>query len=57
MIGWVDEVFGIWYINRDLTPFGRPFTLPEQSFAVLALIPILLYNGRQGPHSKRLRYA
>ena len=57
MIGWVDEVFGIWYISRDLTPFGRPFTLPEQGFAILTLISIFLYNGKQWPHSKKLRYA
>ena len=44
----------IWYINRELTLFCRPFTLPEQGFAVLALISIFLYSGS---HSKRLRYA
>ncbi len=36
---------------------GRTLVVPEQGLAVPALIPIWLYNGRQGPHSKRIRYA
>ena len=29
---------------------------PTQGFAVLSLLPIWLYNGRQGPHSRKLQY-
>ena len=31
--------------------------IPEQGLAVLALIPIWLYNGKQGPHSRAIQYA
>ena len=63
--GWIGEILGLWYINweilgglvYELTLFGRPFALPEQGLAVLALIPIFLYNGKQGPHSKKIQYA
>lgn len=37
--------------------FGHSFSIPQQSLAVLALIPIWLYNGKQGPHSKPIQYA
>ena len=30
---------------------------PEQGLALLALIPIWLYNGRQGAHNKAIQYA
>lgn len=36
-------------------PIG-PLEIPAQSFAVLALIPIWLYNGEKGPRSKALQY-
>ena len=36
---------------------GHVAEIPEQGLAVLALIPIWLYNGRQGPHSKAIQYA
>lgn len=32
------------------------FHIPQQGFALLALIPIWLYHGRQGLHSKKFRY-
>lgn len=35
---------------------GHEFELYEQSLALLALIPIWLYNGRQGHHSKGFQY-
>ena len=40
-----------------MTLLGHTFTFPEQGLAVLALIPIRLYNGRQGPHGKAVQYA
>lgn len=38
-----------------MLPVG-PLELPVQSFAVLALIPIWLYNGEQGPRNRMLQY-
>ena len=37
--------------------FGMEFELCQQGLALLALIPIWLYNGKQGPHSRALQYA
>lgn len=36
--------------------FGREWLLPQQGFALLALIPIWLYRGKQGPYNKTLKY-
>lgn len=52
------------YINLEiiggytypLTLFGGTFDFPQQGLALLALIPIWLYRGKQGPHSKVLQY-
>ena len=40
----------------EVTIFGMTFEIVQQSLAVLALIPIWLYNGRQGHHSKAFRW-
>ena len=40
-----------------VTLLGHTFEISEQGLAVLALIPIWLYNGKQGPHSRALQYA
>lgn len=37
--------------------FGKEFFLPTQSFCVLALIPIWLYNGKRGVKNKLLQYS
>lgn len=37
--------------------FGMEFEICQQGFALLALIPIWLYRGRQGYHSKPFQYA
>ncbi len=58
------QVAAIVYINFELISgrvypislFGLEFDFPEQGFAVLALIPIWLYKGRQGFHSKWFKY-
>lgn len=63
--GRVGELLSMLYINWEmmgglvyLIPmFGRTVELPQQALAVLALIPIWLYNGGQGPHSKGIQYA
>lgn len=47
------EVRGLSY---ELTLFGKEIWFPQQCFAVLALIPIWLYRGKQGPHNKVLQY-
>jgi len=51
------------YINRSLggmvyefNLFGNTVSFPQQCFAVFALIPIWLYNGKQGYHSKWFQY-
>lgn len=59
--GWLPELAGLLYLNgevlagEELTVFG--VTFPEQGLAVLALVPILCYRGRQGPHSRAIQYA
>lgn len=40
----------------DITVFGHPYFVPRQSFAMLALIPIWLYRGKQGPYNRALQY-
>ena len=44
------ELLGGYYYDVQL--FGRSFEVIQQGFALLALIPIWLYRGRQGHHSK-----
>ena len=36
---------------------GREWFVPQQALAMLALIPIWLYNGEQGPYNKTIRRA
>lgn len=36
--------------------FGKALEIPSQGFAVFALIPIWLYNGKKGKSSKALQY-
>lgn len=55
----------LWYINTELLGGfgyeihfgGETFFFLRQSLALLALIPIWLYRGRQGHHSKAFQYA
>ncbi len=51
------------YINRavgglvyEFEWLDKAISFPQQCFAVFALIPIWLYNGRQGYHSKCFQY-
>ncbi len=63
--GWIGELAGMIYINWVMIGglvfivpiLGHTAEIPEQGLAVLALIPIWLYNGKQGPHSKAIQYA
>lgn len=58
------QLICMWYINcQMLGGFGYVFELfgaehfvPQQALALLALIPIWLYRGRQGYHSKMLQW-
>lgn len=47
------EVGGMTY---EFTLFGTDVSFSQQYFAVFALIPIWLYNGKQGYHSKWFQY-
>lgn len=54
------QVLCLWYIHaKMLGGFGwelGAFFLPRQSLALLALVPIWLYRGRQGHHSRPFQY-
>ena len=43
-------------LSYEVALFGRTFWIAQQSLAVLALIPIWLYRGRRGYHSKAFQY-
>lgn len=61
---YIAQFLCLWYINVELLGgfgyeiplFGQTFFFQRQSFALLALIPIWLYRGKQGYHSKALQY-
>lgn len=61
---YVGQFFCLWYINVEmLSGFsyelhigGETYFFVRQGLALLALIPIWLYRGRQGYHSKWLQY-
>lgn len=63
--GWLIQLAGMVYINWymigglvfKISVFGKILDIPEQGLAVLALIPIWLYNGKQGPKNKIIQYA
>ena len=62
---WLGQLIGMIIINGymmagltyPINIFGFSFDFPQQAFAVFALIPIWLYNGKQGPHSKPIQYS
>lgn len=62
--GWILELAGLAWINLELLGgmnyvlalWGRELWVPQQAFALLALIPIWLYNGQRGPGGKRWQY-
>jgi len=64
--GWIHflvQLLFMWYINIEVLAgyeyvvelFGHTFHLVRQGFALLALIPIWLYRGKQGHHSRGFR--
>ena len=64
-LGWLGLLLSMLYVNTeliggmmyDVTLLGHSFQYYQQSYAVLALIPIWLYRGRQGPHSRGIQLA
>ncbi len=65
--GWISrlgQLAGMIYINWEMISglvipvevFGYNFEIPQQGMAVLALIPIWLYRGRQGHYNKVIQY-
>ena len=61
---YVGQALFLWYLNTEVlgglvyefTIGGQVLSFHQQSFALLALIPIWLYRGKQGRHSKAFRY-
>lgn len=61
----VGQLLCLTYINLEMLGgygyefqiLGRTFFLARQGFALLALIPIWLYRGRQGYHTRAFQYA
>ena len=61
---YIGQFLCLWYINTELLGgytyelhlLGETFYFARQEFALLALIPIWLYRGRQGYKSKVLQY-
>lgn len=49
------ELLGGYYYDFQI--FGHDIELVQQGFAMISLIPIWLYQGRQGFHNKILQYA
>ena len=43
-------------VTQNFSLFGHTISFHRQLFALLALIPIWLYRGRQGHHSKAFQY-
>ena len=62
---YIGQFLCLWYINMEiLSGYGyeiiignETLFLARQGFALLALIPIWLYRGKQGHHSKAFQYA
>lgn len=57
------QLAAMFYVNTQMgglcipvTLFGHTFDVVEQGFAMFALLPIWLYNGRQGYHKKWFQY-
>lgn len=61
---YLGQLICLWYINfemlgglqYEIALFGQTYFFTRQGLALLALIPIWLYRGKQGYHSKALQY-
>lgn len=66
-LGWskylLQAVF-LWYINVELlggysyeiSMFGQTYFVVRQGFALLSLLPIWAYQGKQGPYNRGIKY-
>ncbi len=62
---YLGQLVCMWYINFEMLGglsyevnlFGQTHFIARQGFALLALIPIWLYRGKQGYHNKALQYS
>ena len=62
---YLGQLVCLWYINVEMLGgfsyevniLGQTHFIARQSFALLALIPIWLYRGKQGYHNKVLQYS
>lgn len=62
---YIGQLFCLWYINTEMLGglgyeiqlWGLNYFFVRQGFAILALIPIWLYRGKQGYYSKGIQYA
>ena len=43
-------------LSYEVNLFNKVYWIPQQAFAMLALIPIWLYKGKQGPYNKTIQY-
>lgn len=58
------QLVGLYYINMELLSglsyeivlFGQTFFIPQQGFALFALILIWLYRGKQGPYNSYFKF-
>lgn len=61
---YIGQFFCLLYINTEILGglvyeiniFGKTYFWAQQGFAILALIPIWLYKGKQGYHNKTIQY-
>ena len=59
------QLICLWYVNTEvlgglgyeISLFGESYFLHRQALALLSLIPIWLYRGKQGFYNKKLQYA
>ncbi|MBR6790997.1 MAG: conjugal transfer protein TraX [Oscillospiraceae bacterium] len=64
IVGFLGQLVCLWLINVEMLGglvypvmvFGREILIHQQGFALLALIPIWLYKGRQGYKEKWFKY-
>ena len=62
---YIGQLICLWYINTEMLGglayeihlSGNTYFFVRQGFALLALIPIWLYRGKQGYHNKVIQYA
>ena len=60
----IGQLICLWYINIEMMGglvypivlFGKEWIIHQQGFALLALLPIWLYRGKQGLYNKTLKY-